>query len=151
MNRNFFNWLHFDSVPEPAILQSGQGVMEEETTKTQIKISWTNPSLLGGVKVTLGNFTQTILDANVSEFTFTESAPGTALVPGYNGSCEVTVLGTADCPTTESKPLLISSCYTERSLVAILLIKSKAVQCTLLRNHNIKRKGFLIFNIMFMG
>ena len=86
-----------------------------DTKKTQIKISWTNPSLLGGVNVTLGNFTQTIIDPNVSEFTFTESAPGTALVPGYSGVCEVKVLGIGDCQTTEFAALLISGCDTKRS------------------------------------
>ena len=103
------------SVPEAATVEPGQGVMEDDTTKTQIKISWTNPSLLGGVNVTLGNFTQTIIDPNVSEFTFTESAPGTALVPGYSGVCEVKVLGIADCHMTGSAVLLISGCDTKRS------------------------------------
>ena len=101
--------------------------MEDDTTKTQIKISWTNPSLLGGVNVTLGNFTQTIINPNVSEFIFTESAPGTALVPGYSGRCEVKVLGTADCHTTGSAVLLISGCDTKRSLAAMLVIESSTV------------------------
>ena len=89
--------------------------MQNDTTKNQIKVSWTNPSLLGGVHVTLGNFTQTIINPNVSEFTFRESAPGTALVPGYSGICKVKVLGIDDCQTTESAALLISGCDTKRS------------------------------------
>ena len=116
--------------------------MEDGTTKTQIRISWTNPSLLGGVNVTLGNFTQTIINPNVSEFTFTESAPGTALVPGYSGICKVKVLGIADCQTTGSEVRVISDCNTRRSLAAKLVIESKTVQFKKLKNHSLNENKF---------
>ena len=100
-------------MPSEATLGADQGLIDDETTTNEIKIKWTNPLSLGGIKVTWGGNFETTLDANVTEYIFKESAPGTQLTAGQNGTCKVIVLGSAGCTTAAQSVLEIRNCNTK--------------------------------------
>ena len=100
-------------MPSEATIEADQGLIEDETTTTEIKIKWTNPSSLGGIKVTWGETFETTLDATATEYIFKESAPGTPLTAGQNGTCKVIVLGSAGCTTATQSALEIRNCNTK--------------------------------------
>ena len=100
-------------MPSEATIEADQGLIEDETTTTEIKIKWTNPSSLGGLKVTWGETFERTLDATATEYIFKESAPGTPLKAGQNGTCKVIVLGSAGCTTAAQSALEIRNCNTK--------------------------------------
>ena len=102
----------FVSEPEAATTASDEGIVE--ATTNEITIKWTNPSSLGGIKVSWGNdFETTLTDTALTEYTFKESAPGTNLVAGQSGTCKIYIMGSGNCAASESDVLEIVDCNTK--------------------------------------
>ena len=116
LNLNFGTNHLLENISEPsqASVGNGQGVIEDGTTATEIKIVWTNPITPGGgIKVSWGQSFEANLTSSTSEYIFRESAPGTPLTAGQSGTCKVTIWGSGDCSSAESTAVEIQNCDTK--------------------------------------
>ena len=97
-------------MPSEATIDADQVLIEDGATTNEIKVEWTNPPSVSGINVTREETFGTTLDANMTEYNFKESAPGTPLTAGQNGTCKVIVLASGCCTTAAQPVLEIKNC-----------------------------------------